>query len=52
MGRVARYHPAVDAARTIGIDTGGTFTDFSVAGRVHKVRSSPDDPARAVLEGR
>ncbi|MHC4940161.1 MAG: hydantoinase/oxoprolinase family protein [Planctomycetota bacterium] len=35
----------------VGIDTGGTFTDFSVEGRVHKVRSTPDDPARAVLEG-
>jgi len=35
----------------VGVDTGGTFTDFSAAGRVHKVRSTPDDPARAVLEG-
>ncbi|MHC4449622.1 MAG: hydantoinase/oxoprolinase family protein [Planctomycetota bacterium] len=35
----------------VGVDTGGTFTDFSVEGRVHKVRSTPDDPARAVLEG-
>ena len=41
-------------ART-GIDTGGTFTDFVVwRGRrmwVHKVLSTPDDPARAVLAG-
>jgi len=35
----------------VGIDTGGTFTDFCVEGRVHKVRSTPEDPARAVLEG-
>ena len=35
----------------VGVDTGGTFTDFSVEGRVHKVRSTPDDPSRAVLEG-
>ena len=39
----------------IGIDTGGTFTDFICleAGRVrvHKRPSTPDDPARAVLEG-
>src|SRR5215470_5191452 len=39
----------------IGIDTGGTFTDFVcfAAGttRVHKRPSTPDDPARAVLAG-
>ncbi len=40
----------------IGVDTGGTFTDLVVAGRkgilgVLKVRSTPGDPARAVLEG-
>jgi N-methylhydantoinase A len=40
----------------IGIDTGGTFTDFVVSAadgrvRVHKVLSTPDDPARAVLQG-
>ena len=41
-------------ART-GIDTGGTFTDIVVCDgsrlRVHKVLSTPDDPARAVLAG-
>ncbi len=39
----------------IGVDTGGTFTDlvrFDEHGlKVHKVRSTPDDPARAILEG-
>ncbi len=39
----------------IGIDTGGTFTDFVCLGphglRVHKRPSTPDDPARAVLNG-
>ena len=39
----------------IGIDTGGTFTDFVVvdeAGvRLHKVLSTPDAPERAILEG-
>jgi len=39
----------------IGVDTGGTFTDFvfSDGERVStaKVRSTPDDPSRAVLEG-
>ncbi|HXH06924.1 MAG TPA: hydantoinase/oxoprolinase family protein [Vicinamibacterales bacterium] len=39
----------------IGVDTGGTFTDFVLFGgdgiRVHKVRSTPDDPSRAVLQG-
>ncbi|MBI1873127.1 MAG: hydantoinase/oxoprolinase family protein [Acidobacteria bacterium] len=39
----------------IGVDTGGTFTDFvmltSGGLRVHKVRSTPDDPSRAILAG-
>ncbi|MGH7819520.1 MAG: hydantoinase/oxoprolinase N-terminal domain-containing protein, partial [Candidatus Binatia bacterium] len=39
----------------VGIDTGGTFTDLvAVVGgrlRVLKKRSTPEDPARAVLEG-
>jgi N-methylhydantoinase A/oxoprolinase/acetone carboxylase beta subunit len=39
----------------IGIDTGGTFTDFVRLdeGRlaVHKLRSTPDDPSRAILAG-
>ncbi|HVB82413.1 MAG TPA: hydantoinase/oxoprolinase family protein [Candidatus Binataceae bacterium] len=39
----------------IGIDTGGTFTDLvaMVGGRlrVHKVLSTPEDPARAVVAG-
>jgi len=43
-----------DRART-GIDTGGTFTDFVVRDRgrvvVHKLLSTPADPAAAVLAG-
>jgi len=40
----------------LGVDTGGTFTDFVLFGsdggiQTHKVLSTPDDPARAVLEG-
>jgi N-methylhydantoinase A/oxoprolinase/acetone carboxylase beta subunit len=39
----------------IGIDTGGTFTDFvrlSAAGlTVHKRRTTPADPAAAILDG-
>ena len=43
-------------ALRIGIDTGGTFTDIVVldeAGRAtqFKVPSTPDDPARALVEG-
>lgn len=42
-------------ATRVGIDTGGTFTDvvrWSARGLVvHKLPSTPDDPARAVLEG-
>ncbi len=46
-----------DETKTIrvGVDTGGTFTDFILIGRghalVHKVPSTPDDPARAILKG-
>jgi N-methylhydantoinase A/oxoprolinase/acetone carboxylase beta subunit len=39
----------------VGIDTGGTFTDLvAIAGgeiRVHKVLSTPADPAEAVISG-
>ncbi|MDY6842914.1 MAG: hydantoinase/oxoprolinase family protein [Thermodesulfobacteriota bacterium] len=39
----------------LGIDTGGTFTDFVVWNEhkllCHKVPSTPDDPAKAIIEG-
>ncbi len=39
----------------VGIDTGGTFTDFILITKekviVHKRLSTPDNPARAVIEG-
>ncbi len=39
----------------IGIDTGGTFTDFVFLGegegRVHKVPSTPGEPLQAILTG-
>ncbi|MDA0999199.1 MAG: hydantoinase/oxoprolinase family protein, partial [bacterium] len=39
----------------LGVDTGGTFTDLiAIAGgrvRVHKVLSTPENPARAILRG-
>ena len=39
----------------LGIATGGTFTDFVLWDgntiRVHKVLSTPDNPARAILQG-
>jgi N-methylhydantoinase A/oxoprolinase/acetone carboxylase beta subunit len=39
----------------IAVDTGGTFTDLVLLDetgiRVHKVRSTPEDPARAILIG-
>ncbi|MFZ5760118.1 MAG: hydantoinase/oxoprolinase family protein [Thermodesulfobacteriota bacterium] len=39
----------------LGIDTGGTFTDFfllnGTAVATHKVSSTPDDPVRAILAG-
>ena len=39
----------------LGVDTGGTFTDFVRFGPdglvVFKLRSTPDDPSRAILDG-
>ena len=39
----------------LGIDTGGTFTDFVLfdgnALRIHKVLSTPQDPAQSILQG-
>ncbi len=39
----------------LGVDVGGTFTDFLLSEdglvRAHKRPSTPDDPSRAVLEG-
>jgi len=41
----------------IGVDVGGTFTDFALLGpgidgaRIHKQLTTPQDPSRAVLEG-
>jgi len=39
----------------VGVDTGGTFTDIVLLEngniRVHKVLSTPDNPARAILSG-
>jgi N-methylhydantoinase A len=39
----------------LGVDTGGTFTDFVVTEdgglRIHKLPSTPDDPSRAILQG-
>lgn len=41
--------------RWLGVDTGGTFTDFVLFDgarlRVHKVLSTPDAPERAILQG-
>jgi len=46
---------AAAAVTIVGIDTGGTFTDLAaiVDGelRVHKLPSTPDDPAAAVIAG-
>ena len=39
----------------VGVDTGGTFTDFVYhadgRARIFKVPSTPDDPSRAIVEG-
>ena len=48
-----RNWPVADTI--VGIDVGGTFTDIAVLedGRlnVHKLPSTPDDPAEAILQG-
>jgi len=44
-----------NVVRRVGIDTGGTFTDFvyEAAGTINvfKVASTPDDPSRAIAQG-
>jgi N-methylhydantoinase A len=46
---------AGESSILLGVDTGGTFTDFVVLHkghlRTHKVLSTPDDPAAAILQG-
>ncbi len=45
----------MNAIRILGVDTGGTFTDFVLWDgerlRVHKVLSTPEAPERAILQG-
>ncbi|HET9110235.1 MAG TPA: hydantoinase/oxoprolinase family protein [Ktedonobacterales bacterium] len=47
--------PSAGATTLVGVDTGGTFTDFVLiqdgAVRIHKEASTPDDPSRAILSG-
>src|SRR5439155_1554284 len=47
--------PRAERLAVVGVDTGGTFTDLVVlvGGRIRvaKLRSTPDDPARAVRDG-
>ncbi len=46
-----------DMAKFLGVDTGGTFTDFilfddeSKLIRIHKVLSTPQSPEKAILQG-
>ena len=56
--RTENSHPAMGTPRyRIGIDVGGTFTDFVVVDRIdqrlqyHKEPSVPDDPSAAVERG-
>ena len=41
--------------KLLGVDTGGTFTDFvffdGVTLKIHKVLSTPEAPERAILQG-
>jgi N-methylhydantoinase A len=57
--RRGTYASSVQHARSVrtrvGVDTGGTFTDFVFEAegelRVFKLASTPDDPSRAIIEG-
>lgn len=54
---IASYIYRSDFLKIIGVDVGGTFTDFHVldadSGRadVYKVSSTPDNPAEAIVSG-
>lgn len=53
---MARKHrKTAERSFRVGVDTGGTFTDFVYAagGETHifKLASTPDDPSRAITEG-
>ena len=53
---MARKHrKTAERSFRVGVDTGGTFTDFvyAASGDIHvfKVASTPDDPSRAITEG-
>jgi N-methylhydantoinase A len=52
--RTRRSQPSVRKVR-VGVDTGGTFTDFvfAVSGRleIFKLASTPSDPSRAIAAG-
>lgn len=51
----SKHRKTAERSFRIGVDTGGTFTDFVYAAggglRVFKVASTPDDPSRAITEG-
>ena len=50
-----KHRKTAERSFRIGVDTGGTFTDFvyTADGEIHvlKVASTPDDPSRAITEG-
>ncbi|MFY9619499.1 MAG: hydantoinase/oxoprolinase family protein [Pyrinomonadaceae bacterium] len=52
---VRKHRKTAEKSFRVGVDTGGTFTDFVYAagGEIHvfKVASTPDDPSRAITEG-
>jgi N-methylhydantoinase A len=53
--QLAKQRKRFNGAVRVGIDTGGTFTDFvyqfARALRVFKIASTPDDPSRAIAAG-
>jgi N-methylhydantoinase A/oxoprolinase/acetone carboxylase beta subunit len=53
---VTNAHVVSDRKFAIGLDIGGTFTDFVLLDeqggiRLHKLLTTPDDPARAAIQG-
>src|SRR5438876_11405326 len=51
----SRVQHAGGVRTRVGVDTGGTFTDFVFEAegelRIFKLASTPDDPSRAITEG-
>ncbi|MCC7208882.1 MAG: hydantoinase/oxoprolinase family protein [Anaerolineae bacterium] len=54
-GKIAGFRAGREILMLVGVDTGGTFTDLVLSDggqlRIHKLLSTPHDPAAAILAG-